>query len=40
MLGAIIGDIAGSCYEFDNTADYNFPMFTYEKDFTDDTVCT
>lgn len=40
MIGAIIGDIAGSCYEFDNTSDYNFPMFTHEKDFTDDTICT
>lgn len=40
MLGAIIGDIAGSSYEFDNTSDYNFPMFNHEKDFTDDTICT
>lgn len=40
MTGAIIGDIAGSSYEFDNTSDYNFPMFTKEKDFTDDTICT
>lgn len=40
MLGAIIGDIAGSSYEFDNTSDYNFPMFTSGKDFTDDTICT
>lgn len=40
MLGAIIGDIAGSVYEFDNTSDYNFPMFTPDKSFTDDTVCT
>ncbi len=40
MLGAIIGDIAGSSYEFDNTSDYNFQMFTKEQDFTDDTICT
>lgn len=40
MVGAIIGDIAGSSYEFDNTSDYNFPMFTKEQDFTDDTICT
>ena len=40
MFGAIIGDIAGSAYEFDNTSDYNFPMFSEEKDFTDDTICT
>lgn len=40
MIGAIIGDISGSCYEFDNTSDYNFPMFSKDKDFTDDTICT
>lgn len=40
MIGAIIGDIAGSSYEFNNTSDYNFPMFSREKDFTDDTICT
>lgn len=40
MIGAIIGDIAGSSYEFDNTSDYKFPMFTQENDFTDDTICT
>ena len=27
MLGAVIGDIAGSVYEFDNTKDYDFEMF-------------
>lgn len=40
MIGAIIGDIAGSRYEFDNTSDYNFALFTGENDFTDDTICT
>ena len=40
MLGAIIGDIAGSRYEFDRTNDYNFEMFTEENGFTDDTICT
>lgn len=40
MLGAIIGDIAGSCYECNNTFDYNFPFFSEEKEFTDDTICT
>lgn len=40
MIGTIIGDIAGSSYEFDNTSDYNFPMFTDDNDFTDDTICT
>ena len=27
MLGAIIGDIAGSKYESNNTFDYDFEMF-------------
>lgn len=40
MIGAIVGDIAGSNYEFNNTSDYNFPMFTCEQSFTDDTICT
>ena len=40
MIGTIIGDIAGSNYEFDNTSDYNFTMFGSESDFTDDTICT
>ncbi|MCF2594344.1 ADP-ribosylglycohydrolase family protein [Bacteroides caecigallinarum] len=40
MLGAIIGDIAGSVYEFSNTKDYNFEMFPCGSNFTDDTVMT
>ena len=40
MLGAIIGDIAGSVYEFSNTKDYGFEMFPYGSNFTDDTVMT
>lgn len=40
MLGAIIGDIAGSKYEFNNTFDYDFEMFDEGCDFTDDTICT
>ena len=40
MLGAIIGDIAGSVYEFRNTKDYNFEMFPSGSNFTDDTVMT
>lgn len=40
MIGAIIGDIAGSTYEFNNTSDYNFPMFAHGASFTDDTICT
>ena len=42
MLGAIIGDIVGSPYEFD---DYNikttdFPLFSKESEITDDTIMT
>lgn len=40
MLGAIIGDIAGSKYEFNNTFDYDFEMFGGGCDFTDDIICT
>lgn len=40
MLGAIIGDIAGSKYEFNNTFDYDFEMFGGGCEFTDDTICT
>lgn len=40
MLGAIIGDIVGSRFEFNNTNNYNFELFTEESTFTDDTICT
>ena len=40
MLGAIIGDIAGSRWEFNPTNDYDFELFSDKNDFTDDTVCT
>lgn len=40
MLGAIIGDIAGSRYEFNSTNDYHFEMFSQENGYTDDTICT
>lgn len=40
MIGAIIGDIAGSQYEFANTSDYNFTLFSEYSDYTDDTICT
>ena len=40
MLGAIIGDVVGSVYEFDNTKDYNFHLLTPRSEFTDDTVMT
>lgn len=40
MIGAIIGDIVGSRFEFNPTNDYNFTLFTKECSFTDDTICT
>jgi ADP-ribosylglycohydrolase len=40
MLGAIIGDIAGSIYEFHNYRAKDFVFFGRQADFTDDTVCT
>jgi len=40
MLGAIIGDIVGSAYEFNPTNDYDFEMFKEGCGFTDDTICT
>jgi ADP-ribosylglycohydrolase len=40
MLGAIIGDIAGSVYEWDNIKTKEFPFFGEKCFFTDDTVMT
>lgn len=40
MLGAIAGDVIGSVYEFNNTRDYNFRLFSEESEFTDDTIMT
>lgn len=40
MLGAIIGDIAGSRFEFNNYLCTDFEFFNSECDFTDDTICT
>ena len=40
MLGAIVGDIVGSVYEFDNTKSTDFELFYEESCFTDDTVMT
>jgi ADP-ribosylglycohydrolase len=40
MVGAIIGDIVGSRWEFDPTNDYNFEWLSKENGFTDDTICT
>ena len=41
MIGAIIGDIVGSRFEFANHRKYDdFELFTSLSDFTDDTVLT
>jgi ADP-ribosylglycohydrolase len=40
MLGAIIGDIIGSSYEFEGEKSTTFPLFTPASRFTDDTVLT
>ena len=40
MLGAIIGDIIGSRWEFNPTNDYNFEWLSDQNSFTDDTICT
>ncbi len=40
MIGAIIGDIVGSIYEFDNHKSKEFPLFKKESTYTDDTVMT
>lgn len=38
MLGAIAGDMIGSVYEFNNRRSKDFPLFTEETAFTDDTI--
>ncbi len=40
MKGAIIGDIIGSRFEFNNVKTKNFELFTKQCSFTDDTICT
>lgn len=40
MLGAIIGDVVGSIYEFNNIRTKGFPLLTKENKYTDDTVMT
>ena len=40
MLGAIIGDIVGSRYEWNNIKTKTFPLFGKDCRFTDDTVMT
>ena len=40
MIGALIGDIVGSVYEFDNVRSKQFPLFTEESFMTDDSIMT
>lgn len=40
MLGAIIGDIAGSIYEFNNVKTEAFPFLGPGCSYTDDSICT
>jgi ADP-ribosylglycohydrolase len=40
MIGAIVGDIVGSVYEWNNIKTKDFPLFSPECFFTDDTVMT
>ena len=40
MLGAIVGDIVGSIYEFDNEKTKEFPLFDEDCHPTDDSVMT
>lgn len=40
MLGALIGDTIGSVYEFHNIKTTEFPLFSSQSTFTDDSVMT
>lgn len=40
MLGAVLGDIIGSPYEFNNIKTEDFPLINSQSRFTDDTVLT
>lgn len=40
MLGAIIGDMVGSVYEFANTKRTDFPFFSERSTYTDDSIMT
>jgi len=40
MIGAFCGDVVGSIYEFNNCKSTEFPLFTSESRFTDDSVMT
>ena len=38
MLGAIIGDVVGSIYEFNNIRTKDFPLFSEKSQATDDSI--
>lgn len=40
MLGSIIGDTVGSVYEFNNIKTIDFPLFSAESNYTDDSIMT
>ena len=40
ILGAIVGDVIGSVYEWNNVKSLDFPLFKPETTFTDDSVLT
>ncbi len=40
MIGAIIGDVVGSRFEFNNHLSTDFELLTKDCAFTDDTICT
>ena len=40
MIGALIGDIVGSVYEFNNIKTKEFPLLGTNSHFTDDSVMT
>lgn len=40
MIGTIIGDVIGSRFEFDNIKEKKFDLFSFDCEFTDDTVLT
>ena len=38
LFGAVIGDVIGSAYEWDNVKTTDFKLFSKKSDFTDDAV--
>jgi type I restriction enzyme M protein len=40
MIGAIVGDVVGSRFEFHNHRDKEFPLFTNSCKVTDDSIMT